>query len=107
MLWLTGLRVFGFMSDPWLSNNEIHRIIGDPARVERPWTAPRELDVVTWNIERGSAFDAVLSVLRGLDPDVVLLQEVDRDCQRTGYRNVARDLATALNMNEVGAGESA
>jgi endonuclease/exonuclease/phosphatase family metal-dependent hydrolase len=105
VLGLTGLRVFGFMSDPWLSNNEIHRIIGDPTRVERLWTAPQDLDVVTWNIERGSAYDAVLSVLRGLNPDVVLLQEVDRDCQRTGYRNVARDLATALNMNWVAAGE--
>jgi endonuclease/exonuclease/phosphatase family metal-dependent hydrolase len=36
---------------------------------------------------------------------VVLLQEVDRDCRRTGYRNVARDLAAALDMNWVAAGE--
>jgi endonuclease/exonuclease/phosphatase family metal-dependent hydrolase len=105
VLGLTGLRVFGFMSDPWLANDQIHRIIGEPARVERAGTALQDLNVVTWNIERGSAYDAVLSVLRGLDPDVVLLQEVDRDCRRTGFRHVARDLAIALDMNWVAAGE--
>jgi endonuclease/exonuclease/phosphatase family metal-dependent hydrolase len=105
ILGLTGLRVFGFMSDPWLANDEIHRIVGEPARVARAGTALQNLNVVTWNIERGSAYDAVLSVLRGLDPDVVLLQEVDRDCRRTGFRHVARDLAMALDMNWVAAGE--
>ena len=105
VLGLTGLRVFGFLSDPWLSNEQIHRIAGDPARLEREGADPQDLNVVTWNIERGSAYDAVLSVLRRLDPDVVLLQEVDRDCRRTGYRNVARDLAAALDMNWVAAGE--
>jgi endonuclease/exonuclease/phosphatase family metal-dependent hydrolase len=105
VLGLTGLRVFGFMSDPWLANEEIHRITGESARIVRAWTAPQDLSVVTWNIERGSAYDAVLSVLRRLDPDVVLLQEVDRDCRRTGYRHVARDLATALDMNWVAVGE--
>lgn len=105
VLGLTGLRVFGFVSDPWLSSDDIHRVVGEPARVERPWTAFQDLQVVTWNIERGSEYQAILSVLRGLDPDVVLLQEVDRDCRRTGYRDIARDLATALDMNWVAAGE--
>lgn len=105
VLGLTGLRVFGFMSDPWLPNDRIHQIIGDPARVQRVSAAPQDLAVVTWNIEQGFAYDAVLSVLRRLDPDVLLLQEVDRDCRRTGYRNIASDLAVALNMNWVAAGE--
>lgn len=105
VLGLTGLRVFGFMSDPWLPNDRIHRIIGEPDRVDRAAAAPQDLDVVTWNIEQGSAYDAVLSVLRDLDPDVVLLQEVDWDCRRTGYRNIAKDLAAALDMNWVAAGE--
>jgi endonuclease/exonuclease/phosphatase family metal-dependent hydrolase len=105
VLGLTGLRVFGFLSDPWLSNDKIHAIVGDPASVQRAEADAQELNVVTWNIERGSEYEAVLSVLRRLDPDVVLLQEVDRDCRRTGYRNVARDLAAALNMNWVAAGE--
>jgi endonuclease/exonuclease/phosphatase family metal-dependent hydrolase len=44
-------------------------------------------------------------VLRRLNPDVVLLQEVDQGCRRTGYRNVAQDLAAELHMNWVAAGE--
>jgi endonuclease/exonuclease/phosphatase family metal-dependent hydrolase len=105
MLSLTGLRVFGFVSDPWLSQERIHRLTGEPARVDHPMPASQELRVVTWNIERGQAYDAVLTVLRRLQPDVVLLQEVDLGCRRTGYRNVARDLAASLEMNWVAAGE--
>jgi endonuclease/exonuclease/phosphatase family metal-dependent hydrolase len=99
------IRFFGFFVDPWLSNEEIHRVIGEPARVEDITAADRELKIVTWNIERGLAYDSVLAVLRQLDADVVLLQEVDRDCRRTEFRHVAKDLAHALNMNWVAAGE--
>jgi endonuclease/exonuclease/phosphatase family metal-dependent hydrolase len=105
MLSLTGLRVFGFVSDPWLSHEQVHRPTGEPARVDHVARPDKDLSVVSWNIERGEAYDAVLTVLRRLDPDVVLLQEVDQGCRRTGYRNVARDLATALEMNWVAAGE--
>jgi endonuclease/exonuclease/phosphatase family metal-dependent hydrolase len=104
-LGLAGLRVFGFVTDPWLTNDEIHHVIGDPARVQRESNPDHDLKVVTWNIERGSAYDAILSVIHRLDPDVLLLQEVDRDCRRTGYRNVAAALAAALDMNWVAAGE--
>jgi endonuclease/exonuclease/phosphatase family metal-dependent hydrolase len=97
--------VFGFITDPWLSNDEIHRVIGDPARTAHVQKGVHELRIVTWNIERGAAYDDILSVLRRLDADVLLLQEVDRDCRRTSYRQVARDLADALEMNWVEAGE--
>jgi endonuclease/exonuclease/phosphatase family metal-dependent hydrolase len=99
------VRVFGFVTDPVLSDDEIHRVVGDPARVERPVPQGVDLNVITWNIERGQAYDKILSVLRSLDPDVVLLQEADRSCRRTGYRDVARDLAHALGMNWVYAAE--
>jgi endonuclease/exonuclease/phosphatase family metal-dependent hydrolase len=104
-LGLSGLRVFGFITGPWLSNDEIHRVIGEPARVAHVLKNVQDVNVVTWNIERGSAYDDVLSVLRRVDADVLLLQEVDRDCRRTKFRNVARDLATALDMNWIAAGE--
>ncbi|HEY7185381.1 MAG TPA: endonuclease/exonuclease/phosphatase family protein [Vicinamibacterales bacterium] len=104
-LGLSSLRVFGFLTDPWLSKNDIHDVIGEPARAVRQTEAPQDLKVVTWNIERGQEYDEILSVLRTLNADVLLLQEVDRDCRRTKYRNVARDLATALDMNWVAAGE--
>src|SRR5829696_2316680 len=98
-LGLSGLRVIGFFTDPWLSTRVIHQVIGEPTRVEHRPPPAADLDVVTWNIERGTAYEAILSVLRRLDADIVLLQEVDRDCRRTEYRHVARDLAGALDMN--------
>src|SRR4051812_27416692 len=105
ILSLTGARLFGFAIEPRLSSADVHGLIGEPARVDHSSLAPADVSIVTWNIEQGLAFDKVLAVLRGLRPDVVLLQEVDNGCRRTGYRNVARDLATALDMNWVHAGE--
>jgi endonuclease/exonuclease/phosphatase family metal-dependent hydrolase len=99
------VRVFGYFTDPKLTEAEIHRVVGEPARVRAPATPIDGLKVITWNIERGQAYEAVLAMLRELDADVLLLQEVDRDCRRTDYRDVARDLAHALDMNWVGAGE--
>jgi endonuclease/exonuclease/phosphatase family metal-dependent hydrolase len=108
-LWLTlglsGLRVFGFVSEPWLSDREIHRVVGEPTRIDRPAAGQRPLEIITWNIERGAEYGSVLGVLQALDADVLLLQEVDRGCHRTGYRRVAGDLARALGMNWVEAGE--
>ena len=108
-LWLTlglsGLRVFGFVVDPWLSNGEIHRIVGEPSRINRQVDGEDHLQVITWNIEQGAAYTSILDELRRLDADILLLQEVDRDCRRTEYRDVARDLAGALGMNWIAAGE--
>lgn len=87
------------------------------------------LRVVQWNIERGLEYDAIKSaftdaaafaklldstayprrgekrkhvlqqvaLLKGAD--VVVLNEVDFGMRRTGYRNVAADLASAMGMN--------
>ena len=88
------------------------------------------LRVATWNIERGVEFDAVRAALtndqrffRRLTPatrgskfnlsaileqaaelsraDIVVLNEVDWGLKRTGYRNVVRELANAMQMNYV------
>lgn len=106
------LRLLGFVTEPSLDAHEIHRVVGEPSRFADPsWIddalADRgeHLNIVTWNIERGMAYDEILATLRRLDADVLLLQEVDRGCRRTGYRDVARDLAAALGMNWVAAGE--
>jgi endonuclease/exonuclease/phosphatase family metal-dependent hydrolase len=101
---ISGLRVLGFLTEPWLSTQDIHQVIGEPAAIHRP-ASDDALQVVTWNIERGTAYDAILAELQRLDADVVFLQEVDWNCRRTQYRHVARDLATALDMNWVAAGE--
>jgi endonuclease/exonuclease/phosphatase family metal-dependent hydrolase len=99
------LRLFGFATDAWLSDSEIHHVVGERANVSRDTSATEPLDVITWNIERGTAYESILAALRLIDADIVLLQEVDRGCARTGYRDVARDLARALDMNWVFAGE--
>ncbi|HEY6660631.1 MAG TPA: endonuclease/exonuclease/phosphatase family protein, partial [Pyrinomonadaceae bacterium] len=90
----------------------------------------RSLRVAAWNIERGLEFDALKAALtndqrffRRLTPamrgsrfnvasileqaaalsraDIVILNEVDWGIKRTNYRNVARELAGAMQMNYV------
>jgi endonuclease/exonuclease/phosphatase family metal-dependent hydrolase len=96
----------------------------------RPGKTSSVLRVATWNIERGLEFDALKAALtndqrffRRLKPamrgsrfnlaqileqatalsraDIVILNEVDWGLKRTDYRNVARELATAMRMNYV------
>jgi endonuclease/exonuclease/phosphatase family metal-dependent hydrolase len=98
-------RLTGFFTDPALRADDIHKIVGSPAAVTAPAVLPEQLDVVSWNIERGVRFAGVLDTLKKLDADVLLLQEVDRYCHRSGGRDVAADLAAALGMNWIFAGE--
>lgn len=62
------------------------------------------LRVMAWNIERGMELDAqIAAFVDGTlpTPDVLLLGEVDRGCARSGDRNVAWELASALGMDFV------
>ena len=102
---LAVLRLTGFFIEPRLSDADIHAVSGEPARVMWPLSTERPLTVVTWNIERGARFDRVAAMLGEVDADVILLQEADRFCSRSGDRDVARDLAIQLQMNYVIAGE--
>jgi len=98
-------RLFGYATERLLSDHEIHEVRGEPARFARVPDDADRLKVITWNIERGQAYSSILGVLRELDADILLLQEVDRFCRRSGFRDVARDLANALAMNWVSGGE--
>ena len=98
-------RLTGYFAGPVLTGDQIHAIAGEPARLAATAAPANRLTVVTWNIEQGSRFEAVLAVLRDQRADVILLQEADRFCRRSGYRDVPRDLAHALDMNWVSAGE--
>ena len=98
------IRLFGYFTEPRLSAGELHRVDGEPARLGAA-AAPASLTVVTWNIERGMRFERVAEALRRFNADVVLLQEVDRFCRRSGLRDVARDLAYELNYNFVSGAE--
>lgn len=89
------------------------------------------LRVAEWNIERGINFDMIVAALSGgraldrfidakkfprndpkrselleqadalRDADVLVLNELDWGMKRSGYRNVAQELARALRMNYV------
>ena len=95
----------GYGPDPLLDGSEIHKVVGEPARLGVELPRPAEIRVVSWNIARGTQFDDVRSVLAALNADLYALQEVDWACRRSGDRNTARDLAEALGLNWVFAGE--
>jgi endonuclease/exonuclease/phosphatase family metal-dependent hydrolase len=99
------VRLFGYITEPLLDTREIQRPVGEPERFGAIKPVPGQLKIVTWNIEQGAAYASVLSALRSLDADVLLLQEVDRGCRRTSFRDVARELADTLEMNWLSAGE--
>ena len=57
--------------------------------------------IVSWNIERGLQFPAILGFLRAAQADLILLQEVDLNARRTHFRDVASELAQSLRLNYV------
>lgn len=101
---LAVMRLFGHFTDPLLSSAQIHQVIGEPSRFPLS-TSNGQVSIVSWNIGRGVNFDEIKRELQRIDADILLLQEVDLFCRRSGNRNVARDLADALHMNWVAAGE--
>ena len=62
---------------------------------------PDAVRIVSWNINRGQLLKEVIKFLAGTGADLVLLQEADLYARRTHYRNVAREIARALEMNYV------
>ncbi|KAI9029936.1 Endonuclease/exonuclease/phosphatase [Phycomyces nitens] len=60
--------------------------------------APSSLKVVQWNIERNYESETILSILKSIDADVVILQEIDIGCIRSGRKNHMKDLCLGLEM---------
>src|SRR3954470_24229910 len=77
--------------EPVLAGRDIHRTIGEPLHGRAVDVSPASVRGVTWNIEPGVQYESILAVLRSIEADVVLLQEVDRYCRRSAYHAVARD----------------
>jgi endonuclease/exonuclease/phosphatase family metal-dependent hydrolase len=73
---------------------------GFAAGREQPWSRDY-VRVVSWNVERGLRFSAILDFLRSVEADLILLQEVDLKARRTHHRDVARELARSLQLNYV------
>lgn len=61
--------------------------------------------LVSWNIERGEQLEAVIKVLKQQSPDILLLQEVDLNANRTGKKDVAGEVARQLGLNYLFAAE--
>lgn len=61
--------------------------------------ATPSLRIVDWNIHKGRHLDGVVAALRAQDPDVCLLQEVDRAVKRTGGVDVTAEIARRLGMH--------
>lgn len=99
------LRLWGFFVAPRLPADAIHAISGGGPSGDATRQPPAELTVLSWNIAYGRDLDRVLGVLRGIDADVLLLQEVDVGCRRSGFVNAAEWLARALGLHWVFAGE--
>ena len=74
------------------------QVISGGFGTRRPWSRDY-IRIVTWNIERGLQFDAILKFLRTAQADLILLQEVDLNARRTHNRDVASELARSLRLN--------
>ena len=98
------LRLSGFLTEPALRDDEIHRVEGDPHRFAATGI-PDTLTLVSWNIGYGRRCERHVDLLASLAPDVCLLQEVDVGCRRSGFRNVGQWLAEQLQMNWLFGGE--
>jgi endonuclease/exonuclease/phosphatase family metal-dependent hydrolase len=115
------------LSQPFISNEATFR--GMKPTTHADTGMGRMIRVVQWNINRGENQEQVRRALTGegalgdaaqanehgrkrlrkirdelrvlASADVIVLDEVDDGVKRTNYRNVARDLAQALDMNYV------
>lgn len=83
---------------PAFSEAEVHRLSDTPP-------AGTKVHPLVFNMERGVTLDASLEYLRlcpQLQPfDLILANELDDGCSRSGRRDVAREVAEALHMDYV------
>lgn len=61
----------------------------------------KKVNVINWNIDRGTNLSTICAELASSHADLVLLQEVDWNTQRTGQADVAAALSERLQLNAV------
>jgi len=86
------LRVASWNIERGLNFDLIRAALADPEEFRHLAANPKPI-----NAARTAAIESQLETLQGVD--VLVLNEVDFGMKRTGYRDVARDLAAALHMN--------
>lgn len=73
----------------------------------RAGEGPKPLRVVSWNLHHGEGSDGkqdlarIAAVIQSQEPDVVILQEVDNKCQRSGQVDQAAELARLTQLQYV------
>ena len=81
------------------SNEEIE--IGNFAPTGRMVELGRPIQVGDWNIDRGLKLAGVIDFLESTNADLILLQEVDLNANRTHKLNVAREISLKLHLNYI------
>ena len=61
-------------------------------------SADGTLKIIQWNIERGYKLDGILRDLKNIDADILIVQELDINCKRSGFVNVPEMIAKTLCM---------
>ncbi len=67
--------------------------------LEQKKNPPSEIKIIEWNIERGMVIDGILEELEKLDADILLIQEIDIDCERSKRVNCLTKIAEKLKMS--------
>ena len=76
-----------------------HVVCGSFTALRWPLWSARRVRVVCWNIDRGERLPEIIRFLETCKPDLLMLQEVDVKARRTGFRNVAEEIARRMRMD--------
>jgi endonuclease/exonuclease/phosphatase family metal-dependent hydrolase len=76
-------------------------VSGEYAASPEATTAPRNIKVLNWNINRGLRLPEVMDCVSRERPDLCIFQEVDLNAKRTGRQDVANVVASHFQFNYV------
>ena len=58
-----------------------------------------DLKIIEWNIERGMVINGILEELEKINADILLIQEIDIDCERSKRINCLTEISKRLKMS--------
>ena len=58
-----------------------------------------EIKIIEWNIERGMVINGILEELEKVNADILLIQEIDIDCERSKRINCLTEISKKLKMS--------
>ena len=60
-----------------------------------------KIKMLQWNIERGYKLPGIIEELRNIDADILSIQEIDVNCERSGNIDTGVQIASELGLNYV------